>query len=293
MAARRAFDTGTLAQAQGCRAKPGLLRVADLIEQRAEELALLECWRTASRSPRPAARSPAAADLWRYAAALARELFTATRTPTGRGDARGGGTRAYGVVAIITPWNFPLLIVSQKLPFALAVGCTAVVKPSELTSGTTLLLGEILIEADPDGGRQRRHRPGRDVGATMVRHPAVDMISFTGSTAVGRSLATAAEPLKRVELELGGKNPQLVFADADLEAAVDAVVFGVYFNAGECCNSGSRVLVQREIAEDFLADVVARSRSPGRRPAGRADEGRGHHQRRAARDHRALCRRGR
>ena len=102
---------------------------------------------------------------------------------------------------------------------------------------------------------------GREVGATMVRHPAVDMISFTGSTAVGKmTMAAAAESLKRVSMELGGKNPQLVFADADLEAALDAVLFGVYFNAGECCNSGSRLLVQREIAETFVGEVVARSR---------------------------------
>jgi acyl-CoA reductase-like NAD-dependent aldehyde dehydrogenase len=167
-----------------------------------------------------------------------------------------------GVVAIITPWNFPFLIVSQKLPFALAAGCTAVVKPSELTSGSTLVLGEILLEAGlPPGVANIVTGTGREVGATMVRHPAVDMISFTGSTAVGKmAVATAAETLKRVSMELGGKNPQLVFADADLEAALDAVLFGVYFNAGECCNSGSRLLVQREIAETFVGDIVARSR---------------------------------
>ena len=164
---------------------------------------------------------------------------------------------------MITPWNFPLLIISQKLPFALAVGCTAVVKPAEITPGTTLRLARMAQEAGlPDGVLNVVTGSGRVIGTPLAAHPDVDMISFTGSTDVGRRVIDASKSnLKKVELELGGKNPQLVFADADLDAALDAVVYGVYFNMGECCNSGSRLLVQRSIADEFIARVVERSRT--------------------------------
>src|SRR5207247_9001958 len=144
---------------------------------------------------------------------------------------------------------------------ALAVGCTAVVKPSNLTPGTTVVLGELVREAGvPDGVLNVVTGRG-PVGARLAEHPAVDMVTFTGSTEVGSKVMTAAaRTLKRVGLELGGKNPQVVMADADLDAAVDAVVFGVYFNQGECCNSGSRVLVEEAIADELLARVVERAR---------------------------------
>ena len=168
-----------------------------------------------------------------------------------------------GVVGMITPWNFPLLIISQKLPFALAVGCTAVVKPADLTPGTTIRLAQMAQEAGlPEGVLNVVTGPGRVIGNRLAEHPDVDMISFTGSTDVGRRVIDASKGnLKKVELELGGKNPQLVFADADLDAALDAVVYGVYFNMGECCNSGSRLLVQRSIADDFIERVVERART--------------------------------
>jgi betaine-aldehyde dehydrogenase len=166
------------------------------------------------------------------------------------------------VVSIITPWNFPFWIVSQKLPFALAAGCTCVVKPSEMTPSTTVMLGELLIEAGlPAGVVNIVLGYGQPVGSVMASHPDVDMLTFTGSTGVGRSIAAAASgTLKKVALELGGKNAQVIFADADLEGAADAVTFGVYFNAGECCNSGSRVIVHEDVAEALIARVVALSR---------------------------------
>jgi acyl-CoA reductase-like NAD-dependent aldehyde dehydrogenase len=167
-----------------------------------------------------------------------------------------------GVAAIICPWNFPFLILSQKLPFALAAGCTAVVKPSELTPSTTVILGELLLEAGlPAGVVNIVLGYGKPVGAVMASDARVDMVSFTGSTAVGKGIVAAASgTLKKVSLELGGKNPQVVFPDADLEAAADAIVFGIYFNAGECCNSGSRVIVHASVAEALTARVVALSR---------------------------------
>ena len=158
--------------------------------------------------------------------------------------------------------ELPFLIVSQKLPFALAAGCTAVVKPAEATSGTTLMLGEILVAAGvPAGAVNILAGHGPVVGEVLVTHPDVDMLSFTGSTAVGKqAVARSAATLKKVSMELGGKNPQIVFADCDWDAAVDAVAFGTCFNAGQCCNSGSRVLVERSIADKFAAAVVERSK---------------------------------
>lgn len=142
------------------------------------------------------------------------------------------------MVSIITPWNFPLRIVSQKLPFALAVGRTSVVKPSEMTSASTLHLARLLDEAGlPKGVCDALTGYGPEVGAPMSTDPRVDMISFTGSTVVGRAaMAAASATLEKVSMELGGKNPLIIFADADMEAVIDACVFGAYFNAGECCN---------------------------------------------------------
>ena len=167
-----------------------------------------------------------------------------------------------GVVSIITPWNFPFWILSQKLPFALAAGCTCVVKPSEMTPSTTVIMGELLVQAGlPAGVVNIVLGYGQPVGALMASHPSVDMVTFTGSTAVGKAISVAASAtLKKVALELGGKNPQLVFPDADLASAADAVVFATYFNAGECCNSGSRAIVHADIAVEFAARVVALSR---------------------------------
>src|SRR5580704_6879175 len=163
---------------------------------------------------------------------------------------------------MITPWNFPLLIISQKLPFALAAGNTAVIKPSENTSSTTVVLGQLIREAGfPDGVVNVVTGAG-DVGAAIVAHPGVDMLSFTGSTRVGRLLASSAgSDLKKLELELGGKNPQIISDKADISAAVDAAVFGGYFNVGQCCNSGSRLIVHRSIASDFAAAVVERTKN--------------------------------
>lgn len=261
-AARKAFDQGPWPRMKGAQRAAVLRKVADGIEARLEELALLEVLESGKPISQARGEIAAAADIWHYAASLARNLHGDSYNNLG--DARLGIVlrEPIGVVSMITPWNFPFLIISQKLPFALAAGCTAVVKPSELTSGTTLILAELLLEAGlPEGVANFVVGLGRDVGQRMVSHPDVDMISFTGSTRVGKAaVAASAETLKKVSMELGGKNPQIVFADADLEAALDAVVFGVYFNAGECCNSGSRLLVQDAIADEFIDAVIQRSR---------------------------------
>jgi len=262
-AARRAFDEGLWPRMPGVERARVLRRVAEGVRAHLEDLAWLEVMESGKPITQARGEMEATADLWDYAATLAHHVYGDTYNTLGTDKLGFVFREPIGVVGMITPWNFPLLIISQKLPFALAVGCTAVVKPSELTSGTTLKLGALLLEAGlPDGVVNIVTGYGLPVGARMAAHPEVDMLSFTGSTGVGKQIVAASQGnLKKVSLELGGKNPQVVFADADLEAALDAVVFGVYFNMGECCNSGSRLLVQRAVADDFVEQVIARART--------------------------------
>lgn len=257
-AARKAFDNGPWPHMTGAERSNILLKAADLIAARADELAFLDCIESGKPISQAKGELGGAVDIWRYAAALARDLHGESYNTLGDGTLGVVLREAIGVVSIITPWNFPFLIVSQKLPFALAAGCTTVVKPSELTSGSTLVLGEILIEAGvPAGVVNIITGTGPEVGAPMTTDPDVDMVSFTGSTGVGKlTMVNAAQTLKKVSLELGGKNPQIVFPDADLDAFVDAAVFGAYFNAGECCNAGSRLILHKSIAEEVTARIA-------------------------------------
>ncbi|MFC2969225.1 aldehyde dehydrogenase family protein [Acidimangrovimonas pyrenivorans] len=261
-AARRAFDAGCWSRSSGKDRATLLLKVADLIDARREEIARIEVLESGKPIAQARAEIEGAADIWRYAAALARTLHGDSHNSLGADMLGLVLKEPIGVVSIITPWNFPFLIVSQKLPFALAAGCTCVVKPSELTPSTTVMLGEMLIEAGlPAGVVNIVLGYGDPVGALMSEHTAVDMVTFTGSTGVGKAITAAASgTLKKVALELGGKNPQVVFPDADLDQAADAITFGVYFNAGECCNSGSRIIVHEDIARDLVSRVVELSR---------------------------------
>lgn len=261
--ARRAFDQGPWPKMKGAERARVLRAAAQGILARKQELALLETLENGKPLAQSLAEIEGAADLWHYAAGLARDLHGDSYNTLGEGTLGVVLRDPVGVVSIITPWNFPFLIVSQKLPFALAAGCTAVVKPAEVTSGTTVLLGEVLQAAGlPPGVVNILVGRGSVIGDVMVTHPDVDMLSFTGSTGVGKqAVAKSAATLKKVSMELGGKNPQVVFADCDWDAAVDAAVHGIFFNAGQCCNSGSRVLVQESIAERFVQAVVEKSRS--------------------------------
>ncbi len=254
-AARRAFDHGPWPRMRAAERSKVLLDAADRIAARADEIARLDAIESGKPISQARAEVAGAVDIWRYAAALARTLHGESYANLGD-DMLGVVLREpIGVVSLITPWNFPFLIIGQKLPFALAAGCTAVVKPSELTSASTVVLAGILAEAGlPDGACNVLLGTGPDVGAPMVAHPDVDMVSFTGSTRVGKAtMQSASASLKKVAMELGGKNAQVIFPDADLEAAVDAAVFGALFNAGECCNAGSRVIVHEEVRDAFLA----------------------------------------
>lgn len=239
-----------------------LTRVAELIEANVERMTLLECLETGKPIAQARGEVAGSADLWRYAAALARTQKGDSHNTLGEYMLAVVLKEPRGVVSIICPWNFPIWILSQKLPFALAAGCTCVVKPSELTPSTTVILGELLVQAGmPAGVVNIVLGLGQPVGAAMVADPGVDMVTFTGSTAVGRAIAAqAGGSLKKVALELGGKNPQVILPDADLDSAADAVTFGIYFNAGECCNSGSRIIVHEDVAEALVSRVVALSR---------------------------------
>ena len=261
-AAEKAYRHGPWPKLKGVERARVLLAVAQGIKARVEKMALLESLETGKPLTQARGEVSGCVDLWEYAASLARTTSGDAYDTLGE-DMLGIVLRQpVGVVGLITPWNFPIWILSQKLPFALAAGCTCIVKPSELTSSTTVMLMEILEEAGvPAGVVNVVTGKGPSVGQPLAEHSAIDMLSFTGSTRVGSMLGgLASKNLKKVALELGGKNPQIVFPDCDWDAMVDAVVFGVYFNAGECCNSGSRVIVHESIAERFAEAVVERAR---------------------------------
>ena len=258
-AAKQSFDTGIWNSKTGAERSNILLKIADMIEKRAEELSFWDAVEAGKPISQVRGEIAGAVDIWRYAAALARDLHGESYNTLGDGTLGVVLREAIGVVSMITPWNFPFLIISQKLPFALAAGCSCVVKPSEMTSASTLILGEILTEVGvPAGVVNIITGTGAGAGALLSTHADVDMVSFTGSTGVGRLImANAAQTLKKVSLELGGKNPQIVFPDADLDAFIDAAVFGAYFNAGECCNAGSRLILHKDIADDVISRIIA------------------------------------
>jgi len=257
-AARKAFQNSSWPGMAGADKAKVLAKVAELIRENAEELAYIETLESGKPISQATDEMGWAANLWDYAVSLCRHQYGDVYNNLGENMMAMMYRQPIGVVAMITPWNFPLLIISQKLPFALAAGCTAVIKPSELTPGTTLKLGAILKEAGvPDGVVNIVSGFGDTVGKTLSESMDVDMISFTGSTMVGKQIVAASQHnLKKVSLELGGKNPQIIFPDADMDAMIDAIVFGVYFNMGECCNSGSRILIHEDIADDFVANVL-------------------------------------
>jgi aldehyde dehydrogenase (NAD+) len=165
------------------------------------------------------------------------------------------------VVGAIIPWNFPLMIGMWKIAPALACGCTVVLKPAELTPLTALKIGELALEAGfPAGVLNVVPGYGKTAGAALVDHPDVDKITFTGSPAVGRQiLRGAAGNLKRVTLELGGKSANIIFPDADLDAAAKAAASGIFFNSGQVCSAGSRILVHESIHEEIVERLVARA----------------------------------
>jgi aminomuconate-semialdehyde/2-hydroxymuconate-6-semialdehyde dehydrogenase len=237
-----------------------LLRIADLIERDLEKLARAESIDTGK--PLALARSldiPRAASNFRFFATAI--LHTENEAHVTDGVAFNYTLRqARGITGLISPWNLPLYLLSWKIAPALAVGNTAIAKPSELTPMTAFLLCEICAEAGlPDGVLNIVHGTGPNVGAPITAHPKIGTISFTGGTVTGRKVAEAAAPLfKKVSLELGGKNPNIIFADADLDAAIAGSVRSSFANQGQVCLCGSRVFVERSIYQDFVDRFIGK-----------------------------------
>ncbi|WP_281843916.1 aldehyde dehydrogenase family protein [Sinisalibacter aestuarii] len=260
-AARRAFDDRRWSGLNGQARAAVLLRTGALIRERADEIAYFETLENGKPISQARAEVLGCADMFEYASGLARSLHGDSFNNLGDGLFGLVTREPVGVVGLITPWNFPFLILCERVPYILASGCTIVAKPSEVTSATTLILAEILSDAGlPDGCMNVVTGAGSSIGQALIEHPRVDMLSFTGSTAVGRRVVEAAgkSNFKKLGLELGGKNPQIVFADADLEDAADGVAFGIGFNTGQCCVSGSRLIVERSVADDFARMVQAK-----------------------------------
>jgi acyl-CoA reductase-like NAD-dependent aldehyde dehydrogenase len=235
-------------------------KLADLVEKNIDELAELETL----DNGKPIFESryvdmPMVVDVLRYYAGLATKIhgetvntFETAFTYTLR--------EPVGVVGLIVPWNFPLLLASWKLGPALACGNTLVLKPAEQTPLTTLKLGELVIEAGFPAGVINVLTGGPETGKAIVAHPGIDKIAFTGSTAVGKEIMRgAADTLKRVTLELGGKSPNIVFADADVDNAVKGAINGIFYGKGEVCNAGSRLFLESKLKDEFTEKLVARA----------------------------------
>jgi aminomuconate-semialdehyde/2-hydroxymuconate-6-semialdehyde dehydrogenase len=238
-----------------------LVSIADRIESRLEDLARAESVDTGK--PVALARAldiPRSARNFRFFATAALHFHSESHA-TDRKAINYTLRRPRGVAGIISPWNLPLYLLSWKVAPALAAGNCVVAKPSELTPMTAHLLAEIAREAGlPPGVLNIVHGRGGSVGAAIARHPEVTTLSFTGSTATGADIAKNAAPLfKKVALEMGGKNPHIVFADAPHEEAVAAAVKAAFTNQGEICLSGSRLFVERQAYERFVADFAGRA----------------------------------
>jgi aldehyde dehydrogenase (NAD+) len=237
-----------------------LWKLADLVEKNIDELAELETL----DNGKPIFESryvdmPMVIDVLRYYAGLATKIhgetvntFETAFTYTLR--------EPVGVVGLIVPWNFPLLLASWKLGPALACGNTLVLKPAEQTPLTTLKLGELSLEAGFPPGVINIVTGGPETGKAIVAHPGIDKIAFTGSTGVGKEIMRgAADTLKRVTLELGGKSPNIVFSDADIDGAVKGAINGIFYGKGEVCNAGSRLFLESKLKDEFTEKLVARA----------------------------------
>lgn len=240
-----------------------MYKLADLMEKHQEELIMLETLNAGK--PIASVRRqdmPAAIDTMRYYAGWPDKIIG--QVIPARPDALTYTVREpVGVVGAIVPWNFPIMIGIWKIAPALACGCTLVVKPAELTPLTLIRIGELALEAGlPPGVLNIVTGRGSVVGDAMVAHPGVDKITFTGSPGVGRGIMQgAASNFKRITLELGGKSANVIFSDADLDSAVPAAASGVFFNAGQVCSAGSRILVQKGVYDEVVDRLIQRAKA--------------------------------
>jgi acyl-CoA reductase-like NAD-dependent aldehyde dehydrogenase len=257
-AARRAFDQGPWPKMPAAERARVLWKLGDLITANLDEMARLESINTGKTLfDSGKVELPFAAEVFRYYAGWTTKIHGDTL------NLRDGAftftlRQPVGVIGAIVPWNFPFLLASWKIAPALAAGNTVVLKPASLTPLTALKFAALTAEAGlPEGVFNVVPGPGGKVGMALVRHPGVDKIAFTGSTEVGRSIMReAAGSLKRVSLELGGKSPNIVFADADMKAALRGALTGIFYNKGEVCAAGSRLLVEQKIHDEFVEQLA-------------------------------------
>ena len=257
-AARAAFDSGVWASVPAPERGAFLLKVAAELRERREKFARAESLDTGKRIIESRIDVDDIAACFEYFGRLAGQQ--AGRV-VDAGDPAVVSKIVYepvGVCGLITPWNYPLLQAAWKIAPALAAGCTFVLKPSELTPSTAILALQLLQDLGlPDGVANLVTGPGAEAGAPLSEHPAVDLVSFTGGLATGRKIAEAASHgIKKVALELGGKNPNIVFADADFDAAVDNALNAGFVDSGQVCSAGARLIVQDTIAERFVDELI-------------------------------------
>ncbi|MET0930300.1 MAG: aldehyde dehydrogenase family protein [Aeromicrobium sp.] len=261
-AARQAFDDGRWSGVSSLARGATLHRVADLLVRDKDAYARAESLDTGKRLIESSLDIDDVVGVFRHYASLT-AAESGRVVDTGRADVVSRVVHEpIGVCALIAPWNYPLLQTSWKVAPALAAGNTFVLKPSELSPSTSILLMATLTEAGvPAGVANLVLGAGAEAGAPLTEHPDVDLVSFTGGLATGkRIMAAAAETVKKIALELGGKNPNIVFADADREAALDNALTAVFLHSGQVCSAGARLVVEESIAEEFVAELVARAR---------------------------------
>jgi len=273
-AARDAFDHNTENWVTDYKLREKVLfKTGELIRENLQRLAILETL-SSGKTIRTSTKAdlPRTADTFEYYAGLAGKVHGESFYLRS-GDLSAIVKEPIGVVAAIPPWNFPLVIASRKIAPALAVGCTVVIKPATFTPFTIIEVIKLMERAGlPKGVVNIVPGPGASVGMELVRNPKVDAVSLTGETATGRVvMQEASSSLKRVSLELGGKNPQVVYEDANLEEAANGVVFGIFYNQGETCGAGSRLLVQRSIHEQLVNRVMEKTMRIRVRPGIRED----------------------
>ena len=253
-AARTAFDNGSWSNAPA-KTRAGVLRkAAEKVRDEQNELARLMASEVGKPLGEAMLEVGMVADVFDYYAGLALDIKGQV-VSNYVSDAIGMILKEpVGVVGIITPWNFPMLLATWKLAPALAVGCTVVIKPASYTPFTTYELARIINESGaPKGVVNVVTGPGKDTGDRIAKSPLVDKIAFTGSTEVGQQvMRAAADNIKKISLELGGKSPNIIFGDANLQGAVIGSLFGIYLNAGQVCQAGSRVFVEESVHDQFL-----------------------------------------
>jgi betaine-aldehyde dehydrogenase len=253
-AARQAFDRGPWPRTPGAERGRALMHLAGLIERDAEELARMETLNTGKTLEESRWDMADIAGIFRYFAGLADKDGGEVIASPVQDSTSLVVREPVGVCGQISPWNYPLLQAAWKLAPALAAGCTVVMKPSEITPLTTIKVTELCVEAGiPDGVVNLVLGPGATVGAELAESPDVDLISFTGGIETGKTIMRAAAGnVKKVALELGGKNPNIVFDDADFETALDYLLNGVFFHAGQICSAGARVMLQDGIHDRMV-----------------------------------------